>query len=477
MEAVALRMMPCWFPLPPERDARCGALTVPEQWGAARSRMLHLRFVIFRGATEPAADPLIYLVGGPGEPAQIDADSISRWWNWIGQAKWPAKRDLVVFDYRGAGLSEPNMSCPELAETANRVFGEALSLEQAGKLWLAAVVRCRDRLSAAGIDLASYRTESIAEDLHNLLQQLGYKSWDLLAVSYGTRVALTFIDRWPEGTRAVVLDSVYPPGANAYAESAQAAADAFTALFRECAEDRPCRKAFPGLAGGFDEILRHAATAPVTVSLGAPQNRDVRLDTGRLADVLLQAFYDWHEIAKLPATITAVGAGDSRPLEPLVHRMLDAYGSARVSHGLFFSVECQDEFPFNARQAVDRAAAAAPLYRDFLLSNLPLTVCPAWPHGAPTALRKVANPSEVPILMLSGELDGFTPPRWSKVAADGMPGVTRIEFRGIGHGVLEAHDCAGLIVARFLDNPARPPFDDCLLTMGPPPFQTMGHGR
>jgi pimeloyl-ACP methyl ester carboxylesterase len=469
--------IPCWFPVSTGRENQCGVLRVPARWTVDRSRMLHLRFVVFRGAARSVNDPLVYLAGGPGDPAQIDAPSIAHWWDWIDRAKWLGKRDLVVFDYRGAGLSEPNMSCPELAEAAYRVFSDASSKESAREAWSTAAGRCRDRLQASGIDLASYRTETIAEDLHSLLQLLGYPAWNFLAVSYGTRVALAFIDRWPEGTRAVILDSVYPPDSNAYVESGRAAADAFAALFKECAEDRTCHKAFPALAETFGTILRRAATTPVTIDAGAPEGPQLHLDAAELIDLLLHAFYDWRDIAELPALIAALGDGNAQPLRPLGLRMLDTYTSTRISHGLFFSVECQDEFPFNARDDIERAAAALPLYSEFILSNLPLAVCPFWPAGEPAAAHRPSHPSGIPILMLSGELDGITPPNWAKLAAKGLPSATRVQFRGVGHGVLEAHDCAGLVVERFLDNPARPPFDDCLLAMGPPPFQTAPRGR
>src|SRR5689334_18698670 len=102
-------MTQCWFAVPAGRDARCGVLTVPEQWDGAQSRLLRLRFVVFRGSNRSATDPIVYLAGGPGEPAGIDEASISYWWDWISRANWLGKRDLVVFDYRGVGLSEPNM--------------------------------------------------------------------------------------------------------------------------------------------------------------------------------------------------------------------------------------------------------------------------------------------------------------------------------------------------------------------------------
>jgi pimeloyl-ACP methyl ester carboxylesterase len=467
--------MACWFAAPAGRSARCGILTVPERWNASPSRSLHLRFVVFRGDADSAADPIIYIAGGPGAPAQIDAASIGYWWDWIAHADWLRKRDLVVFDARGVGLSEPSMNCPELADAAYRVFVEPLSLDQSNAIWSGAAQRCRERLTAEGIDLASYNTGAIVEDVHSLITQLGYRSWNLLATSYGTRVALRFVDRWREGTRAVVLDSVYPPNVAAYVESAPAAAQVFAALFRECGDDKACHAAFPALAKQFEQAVRHAQTTPLRVEVPDPRGGPplaMRLDDGRLIDALFYAFYDWRRIGELPTVIAALAAADTRPLTELARAALENYVSAAVSHGLFLSVECHDEFPFDGRAAVDRAVTELPLYRNFALSALPLAACPSWAVGQASAEERRAVASNVPILLLSGELDPVTPSAWAKLAAKDLRHAVRLDFRGVGHGVLAAHACAGIIAGRFLADPSRSPLDDCLLAVGPPHFQS-----
>jgi pimeloyl-ACP methyl ester carboxylesterase len=472
----AIADIACWFAAPAGRSARCGILTVPERWDAAATRSLHLRFVVFRGDAGGAADPVIYLAGGPGAPAQIDAASVGYWWDWIARAAWLRKRDLVVFDDRGVGLSEPAMNCPELADAAYRVYGEALSPDQDNAIWSSAAQRCRERLTASGIDLAGYNTAAIVEDVHSLITQLGYRSWNLLATSYGTRVALRFVGRWREGTRAVVLDSVYPPNVAAYAESGPAAARVFAALFRECDEDKACHAAFPDIAKRFEQVVRRAAVTPVRVELPGPRGGPpfvARLDDGRLIDALFYAFYDWRRIGELPAIIAALAASDTRPLAGLARAALENYVSTAVSHGLFLSVECHDEFPFNRRAAVEQAAVELPLYRNFALSTLPLVACPSWSVGQASAEERRAVQSDVPALLLSGDLDPVTPPAWAKVAAKDLPHAVRLDFRGIGHGVLAAHACAGRIVGRFLADPARAPVDDCLLAVGPPHFQSV----
>src|SRR5579883_63611 len=473
-EAGTLDFISCWFAVPEGRHARCGVLTVPENWGAPHSRSLHLRLVIFQGAVGGAADPVIYLPGGPGEPAGIDRDGIARWWALIDRTDWLRQRDLVVFDPRGAGLSEPSMNCPEIADTAYRVFAEPLAPAAADEQWADAARRCYRRLAQSGIDLASYTTRSNVEDLHSLVSRLNYRSWNILAASYGTRVALRSLDRGHDGTRAVILDSVYPPAVAAYVEDGLAASDAFAALFRECDQDRACHSAYPDIAQTFEKLVRRAAEAPIIIDIPDPRGGPAlraRLDDGKLVDVLLYAFYDWRHIGQLPSIIAALAKGEPQALTELARDALDNYVSPRLSHGLYLSIECHDEFPFNRRDEVEHAAQSLPLFRRFALTALPLAACPAWPVGQAGETDRHPATSEVPVLLLSGELDPVTPPRWAKRAASHLRRGFPIEFRGAGHGVLAAHDCASLLAGAFLAEPTRAPYADCLLAVGPPQFR------
>jgi pimeloyl-ACP methyl ester carboxylesterase len=464
--------VPCWFPVPDGHRARCGRMAVRERADVAGSRLIHLAFVVFAAASESAAAPIVYISGGPGEPAHIDADGVARWWQWIDREPWLRGRDVVVFDQRGAGLSEPRMDCPELAAAAYRVYAEPMTPAAADQVWAAAAGQCHRRLLAAGIDLDGYSTATAAADVRRLIEGLGYRAPVLLASSYGTRVALRLAAEPDAEIGAMVLDSVDPPDAPEYVDGAPAAARAIGRLFQQCADEPPCRRAFPDLAGDFATLVRQAEATPLRLELPDPRGGrlDAALDDGKLIETLFSAFYDRRRIAELPAIIAALARGDSKPLEPLAREALDAYVGAGVSHGLYLAIECRDEFPFAPRAAVEQAAAATPLFRNFALSTLTLAACPAWPVAAAAGAHQPAA-SAVPILMLSGELDPVTPPQWATQAARRLPHAYHVVFPAAGHGVLSASGCSSRIVARFLADPTKRPYDDCLLALQPPRFK------
>jgi len=474
-DPVGVEDVPCWFTAPVGHQARCGILIVPERRGAAQGRSLRLRFVVLREGPATGLDPIVYISGGPGEPTRIDAASIGSWWSWFRREPWLKGRDLVLFDQRGVGMSEPRMECPEVADAAYRVLSDAVSVKASNALWAAAAATCHARLAATGIDLASYNTAAIAADLKSLLARLDYRSPVLLASSYGTRVALRLAADPAVGARAMVLDAVDPPDASEYIDSARNAASAFARLFENCAEDPACDRAFPKLAESFERVVRRAGVQPLTVALADPRGKAMtaRLDDAKLIELLFYAFYDPRRLEELPAIISALAAGDTAPLKPLLRLAVQNYNADEVSLGLFLSVECHDNFPFNPRAAVERASATAPLFRNFALANLPLAACPVWPSGSATELDRAPFSADVPVLMLSGDLDPATPPDWAARTAARLPHGYNVKFHGIGHGVLGERVCASRLVGHFLADPLKQPVDDCQLAASPPKFRKL----
>jgi pimeloyl-ACP methyl ester carboxylesterase len=462
----------CWFAVPAGRAARCGRMIAPENWAAPDGREVNVPFVVFLAHHDdpsPTAllDPVIFINGGPGEPSQIDAKGIDYWWGLLAGAGWARGRDVVVFDERGVGLSKPNLACPEMIDIGDRLFAEPIGPDETRAAWAAAAERCHARLTAAGIGLDRYNTDAIVRDLAALIAGQGYRSWNLLAVSYGTRVALSFLRDHGAGTRSVVLDSTYPPEVKAYEDAAANAARAMAGLIEHCAANAACNAANPHLAASLQRVIHRAATTGVVVPLhrpGAP-DRLITLDDAKLVEVLFYGFYRREDLRQLPDAITALEHGKSGPLEPFVRAALENYQSTATSHGLYLSVTCHDEYPFDDPQVIERSAAASGDLRQFALADLALAACPAWPAGAADAGERLPVHSDVPVLMLSGDLDPVTPTLWSKQAVTRLPHGTLFHFPGVGHGVLASSACAQRVTERFFAQPDARPFDDCLLAL------------
>jgi len=69
--------LPCWFEVPADRTARCGALA---EGAAAAGVPVTIRYVVFEAGPGAAPDPIVYINGGPGSAVGIDAAGATRWW-------------------------------------------------------------------------------------------------------------------------------------------------------------------------------------------------------------------------------------------------------------------------------------------------------------------------------------------------------------------------------------------------------------
>jgi pimeloyl-ACP methyl ester carboxylesterase len=181
----------------------CGFLVVPEDREKPDGAQVRLAVAILRReASDKAPDPILFLEGGPGARA-LDAAGASA-------GKINDKRDLIFFDQRGAGYSQPDLDCSEVDYLESEILAQNLSHAEEIPHFLTAFQACYDRLAEGGINLSAYNSAANAEDINDLLIALGYDQANLYGIPYGTRLALTVLRDHPERIRSVVLESTLP---------------------------------------------------------------------------------------------------------------------------------------------------------------------------------------------------------------------------------------------------------------------------
>src|SRR5262249_18591448 len=125
-------------------------------------------------------------------------------------APYQADRDVIAFDQRGVGRSQPALDCQELTDLTYQTLSEHISVDESVKLGADAISACGHRLKGQGINLAAYNSAESAADVNDLRQVLGYDQFDLLGISYGTRLALTIMRDFPQAAHSSIIDSVVP---------------------------------------------------------------------------------------------------------------------------------------------------------------------------------------------------------------------------------------------------------------------------
>lgn len=461
---------PCQFRVPAGLSITCGYLSVPEDRSAAGGRMIRLAVAIAHTARAPRlGDPLLYLAGGPGGAAVASTPTLA-----LGWADLLAHRDLVVVDQRGTGLSQPSLACTA-ADAVKPAPGELQTPAGRVAVEYRELMRCRERLAKAGVRLAAYTTAANAQDLRDLRVALGYARWNILGISYGTRLALAALRIDEPGIRSVILDSAYPPQQNLYTGMPGGLDRTLQLLYAGCADQAPCRKLAPDLRATLAELVAHldAHPADITVSRPGRQRAHVSLDGGQLLAIVYSALSVSRSIPRVPLAIVRAASGDYGLIEEFAAvREQRAQGH---SAAMYYAVECGEDLALADLPARQAAAARYPLLTSYyrgLLEFTPASVelCRAWGAAAPKPEVGAPVASAVPALLLAGEYDPVTPAPWADIAAATLPASEVYQVPGSGHAVITRGACVHRLIAVFLDRLTARGAAGCLASVGKPVF-------
>jgi pimeloyl-ACP methyl ester carboxylesterase len=449
----------------------CGYLNVPENRTRPDSRTIRLAVATRKAAApNPKPDPIVFLTGGPGGSGLAEGPGVTK--------AWHRDRDVIFVDTRGALKAHPFLSCPEIDSFYIDTISLSWSAPETAQQDALATRTCRDRLAAAGADLASYNSSESSADIADLRIAMGIDQWNLYGVSAGADLALQVLRDHPAGVRSLVLDAVLPPQLNPIESGWRAANESVTAIYDACAAQPACKAAFPEGRAEYTQVVNDLVGNPRIVHVADPT-------TGKRTTVVIDAYKLTYTVAfgtligsphKIPLIIhdLAVGAGAQAALEVIADRFPPDFNSYGVQWGIL----CREMV-----SRTDPASVAAAGRRDFPELSASVTAMPAmftWAFrdcaewDVPPAPSQVAMPvtSDVPVLLTSGAFDATLPPSYAAEAAKTLKNSTNLVFPGIGHSASRwSPTCFATVMANFLDQPSG--FDySCVAALTVPKFDT-----
>jgi pimeloyl-ACP methyl ester carboxylesterase len=434
-------------------EAGCATLEVPEDPAAPDGRRITLRLALVPArASRPEPDPVLFLAGGPGQSA-LEAYP-------TGQAAFRpllARRHVLLVEQRGTGGSSP-LTCPLPDWKVPAAQDAAGAREQARA--------CLRRYDGKA-DPRHYTTSDYLRDLERVRQALGIAHVNLAGGSYGTRVALEYLRRHPDAVRSVFIDSVVPPELALGQDHARNLEDALGAIAARCAADAGCQARFGDLGATLRGLRRQVREAPRTVAFRHPQTH--ALLRGPFSEfallVVARMFaYSPQASALLPLLLTEAAAGRPEALlaqAELLHASLDG----ELAHGMELSVLCAEDADLLHPRAEDR---------DTLMGNaLPELVaaqCAVWPRGARPDGFHDPVVSDKPVLLLSGQYDPVTPPRYAEQVARTLSNSRHLVAAGQGHTPMTV-GCMPRLLKEFVETLEPRAIDaGCLDALGDAPF-------
>ncbi|NDJ60504.1 MAG: alpha/beta hydrolase [Chloroflexi bacterium] len=458
----------CVFEPSPNVNVECGFVNVPEDRSNPDSPMIRLAIAHFRADADTQTDDvLLNLDGGPGGTSLEFAGLLHQ----LFSATFAAGRDIVFFDQRGVGNSEPALNCPEFTDWVVESLAGDVTVEEDRAGYAAAAADCFDRLSAEGIALAAYTSAENAADVNDIRRALGYDTVTLYGISYGARLALTVVRDFPEIVRAAVISGVYPPQANLTTETPANTDRILDLLFADCAADPACNAAYPDLESVFFDLVAQLNTEPAPITINnafTGGQTEMALNGDEFVLGTFFALYYTQLIPEIPARIYAARAGDFAALIPLIETYVAT--EAAVSRGMYLAVTCNEEFAFSDQAEFETGLTLVPELQSYFLRSGDFgLVCADWPATSdPVENEPVA--SDVPVLLLAGAYDPITPPRWAALAAETLSNGYLYTFPGFSHDAALAGLCPLTMTAAFIADPTTAPDASCIADLGAPAF-------
>lgn len=451
---------------PTQRSAHCATLNVPEDYAAPDGARLDL-FVARISSLSRAkqADPVLLINGGPG------ASTVDLYLS-LAAVLEPIldERDIILLDQRGTGRSHP-MDC-QIALNGSDFSPSLDDIERTTQ-------QCLQRLPG---DPRQYTTSNAVRDLDALRAELAAPQINLYGVSYGTRVALHYLRRYPNQARALVLDGVLPTPTVLGPNIALNAQATLAAIFERCSADALCQQAFPDIEQQFSALAGDLRDNPPELDLIHPITGDreaIRLDYTQLAMVIRLLSYAPETAALIPLTIAQARAGNLGGLAGQAAMFNDRL-TRSLNAGMHNSVVCSEDAPFYPQidATLDDAALANSYIGPDQYAALK-AMCAAWPKGPTDDDFRQPIDATAPVLVLSGEFDPITPPAYGTQVSRALSNALHYIAPGQGHGVI-ARGCIPRIAIHFFRTAdlksTRDTEDGCIAELQPMPFflNTMG---
>ena len=442
-----------------------GRFVVPEVRGKGVTRPIRLAFYRLRSTSKTPGTPIVFLAGGPGIPGTAMA-RIPEYYALFERLR--ESGDVILLDQRGTGLTQPDLACGS-ADTLASTFFESESLAMAAIR--ARLHECAERHRSKGVALDAYQTNENADDVDDLRRSLGAERIRLLAVSYGTELALAVMRRHPSRVERAVLAGVR--GAD-HALRLPSVLDLQLRRISDLARaDSAYAKMKPDVETVARQFLEGLGKKPLPLAFTErASGRTMTYRIGRFGfQTLLQAeLGDGRSAALIPAMLYTMARGDASVFLGSLRRLHGsiATGLSAMAIATDCATGCSDE----RRAQVEREAALAILGNTRNLLFAPeLCAEVGSPDLGPRYRTRIY--SRTPALFVSGSLDPITPPFQAEDVRWGFPNAVHLVVENGFHETLTFGEVQDAVAAYFRGEDVR----GRRIELPPPRFLTIEEAK
>lgn len=430
-----------------------GILKVPENRNNPDSRTLKLAYKVLKAKdTTSGKAPIVYLQGGPGAATLV----MESFWE---NHPFRNDRDIVLMDQRGTGESEAY--CIEAGNDMFAILRKDLDPKGEDEAIDSILSKCKEEIKHKGIDLAGYTSRESAADFEDLRKVLGYKKWNLLGASYGSRLGLTIMRDFPKSVRSSVLIGILAPENYLFEGFIPNFESSLFSVLERCEENKDCYKRYPNLKERLLKTLNKIRAAPLHLNY---KGEPLVLNSQDALFLLHQSLYSRYSISNIPILIESLEKEEKEMINSALERVEFIYGF--VNWPMNYSVMAYEELPFSDFESIDETLKHSALGFDLpSYSSTGIKALMGWHSFRAPSIENQSVISEIPTLMVSGSLDPVTPPSNAKEALGSLKNGYELVFQDDSHEIFNS--CFFQIAEDFLNDPSQKPNIDCSLVRNP----------
>ncbi len=364
--------------------------------------------------------------------------------------------DIVAWDPRGTGLSDPKIDCIEdydhFFATGDITPDDTAEREQLVDLAKEFTSDCVDE------NRSIYQyvgTNNSARDIDGIRAALGEATISYLGFSYGSELGATWATLFPTTVRAAVFDGAVDPAANDLERGVQQAKgfeESLTAFLAACSAEAECPFNNDGDAeGAFDRLMQALDEQPIPSQPGRPT-----VSQNVAVWAVGQALYSQSNWPVLALALTDAQNGDGTALVALYDEYFLRQPDGTYADALeaFSVISCMDaaERPTVDEDDADAAKvnAVAPRFAvrsvgDYSCTFFPPTIDPR---------IEITGEGAGPIVVLGTTGDPATPLDGSRRMAAALEQGRLVAVVGNRHTGYGLNACSSAAVENYLIDPA-----------------------
>jgi pimeloyl-ACP methyl ester carboxylesterase len=430
-----------------------GSLEVPLDYDDPGAGVFDL-YIVRHNATDPdnRIGSLLVNPGGPGFGGSVLAANAAS----IYDDELLEKFDIIGWDPRGTGLTEPHVNC---IDDYDKFYGE-WDLTPDDDDERQAIVDLAKELAESCAEknpwLASIGTNNSARDMNAIREALGEEKISYFGWSYGSELGAVWATLFPDTVRAAAIDGAADPTADPVESSLQQSKgfeDTLATYLAQCSADDTCPFNNDGNAeAAFDALMQQIDENPLPAIEGRPKLTRVMALTG-----VSQAMYSDDLWPQLSEALADAQDGDGTGLMTLYDEYYGLVGDKEWNDDLeaFQAISCMDD---EERTTVEEEDAITERYREVAPRLAPGTTggyfCSFFPKATDPRVD-VTGKGAGPILVMGTTGDASTPLASTKKMAETLEDGRLVVVTANQHTGYGVNECSVDVIVDYLVDPEK----------------------